>query len=372
MNILRFLRLHLFANHAAADGETGFANQIVRDDGKAPEWVEIPYGHHDHKNGMQIFDRESAEQIVANFKSLLGERTFGGLPWYVGHPDVAEFANAYKDRSARGWVKNMEATDAGLRLRVKWNAAGEAVIANEEFKYFSPVWGCSPVPGKARQFRPARMKSVGFTNEPNIGVMPLSNANEKTNNNMDLKKLAALLGLDPETATEESCTTALNALLEAGKTAKELPKEIENEKTARSIAETALANETTARTAAETRATGAETSLAAERRARIDLVLDAAIRDGRITAAQRPAWANELGAAFDAKLTELANVKPSVHTDAKTKNLGQRKEVKNAADEAVLLANERCAKNGGNWDAAWNSVRNERPDLFEKMKTATA
>jgi phage I-like protein len=389
MNLFtRFLAI--FANDRETEtADVGFANQLA--DTRPPEWVEIPFGNHDHKNGLQVFDRASAETIVANFKSLLGARTFGGLPWYVGHPDVAEFSNTYKDRGARGWVKEMQVGDAGLRLRVKWNAEGEAIIANETFKYFSPVWGCAAVPGKSRQFRPVRMKSVGFTNEPNIGVMPLSNANEKTTDqDMNPKELAALLGLDPETATPETINTAITSLKETGpalaneKAAKaELETQLANEKAAKDAAAASLAAATAATAAvntqlaakkAEAEKAGAElanerAAFAAERKARIELLLANAIRDGRITEAQREPWANELTTAFDAKSVELANAKPAIHTEARTKNLGQRKETSDAAGKVVELANERMTKNAdGNWDRAWKETLKEHADLALLLK----
>jgi len=389
MNLLRrfpFLfpvsALRFFANSADSTAELGFANQIALADGAAPEWVEVPFGNHDHKNGMQVFDRDAAERIVANF-NLSKSPFFGGLPWYVGHPDVPEFARTYRDKTAQGWVKEMKTTDTALRLRVKWNKRGEGIIANEEFKYFSPVWGCAPVPGKARQFRPVRMKSVGFTNEPNIGVMPLSNANEAnqpTNDLMTPKELAALLGLDPETATQESITAALTARNEtlaanekacADAAALLLANEraaataLAAERTAREAAEATLANEQTARTAADT-------AFANERKARIDLVLADAIRTGRITEAQRGPWANELATDFDAKSVELANVHPAIHTDARTKNLGSRKETSDAAAKVVELANERMTQNGEDWTTAYRLTLKANPALAAQMQNQPA
>lgn len=393
MNLLRRLLTPLiFANHAAVEsGEIGFTNQITLTDAKAPEWVEIPFGHHDHKNGMQLFDRESAEKIVANFNSLLGERTFGGLPWYIGHPDVAEFANTYKDKSARGWVKEMQVAESGLRLRVKWNAAGEQVIANEEFKYFSPTWGVVAVPGQSRTYRPVRMKSVGFTNEPNIGVLPLSNANETqtTNTNMEfLKKLAELLGLDPETATEEQCANCISEM--KGKmNANEKPPGFLVKLGADGATEILLVNEADAPhitalleakgaleasiVATKTALKEAETAFANERKERGELLIANAIREGRITAAQREAWANELAADFDTKSAELGALKPAIHTGGHTKNLGPRKEVSDAAAKVVELANERMTKNGDHdWDRAWKETLKEQPALAEQLKQKPA
>ena len=91
-----------------------------------------------------------------------------------------------------------------------------------------------------------------------------------------MKKLLALLSL-PETATEDEAVASLQALSDE-KTS--LTRKVE-ELTAEAGA---------AKTAKET----AETGLANEREARIGLLLDCGIRDGKVTPATKPVWQDRL------------------------------------------------------------------------------
>ena len=172
-----------------------------------PEWIEIPLGNHDHRVARQVFDREAGEEMLANFKSL-GPRS-KGIPIYLGHPDVD--AKRWPDKSAKGWIKEMKLSNDALRLRIKWNKAGHDLVANEEFAYFSPTWGCVPIKGRTGALRPIRLRSVGLVNEPNIGVMPLTNETQTEGPTMP-PWLLELLGLTSE-ATEEEVRAALAAKL---------------------------------------------------------------------------------------------------------------------------------------------------------------
>lgn len=184
-----------------------------------PEWIEIPLGNHDHRVAMQVFDKAGAEEMLTNFRSL-GARS-KGLPIYEGHPDVDP--KRWPDKSAKGWIKEMELTNSALRLRIKWNAAGHDLVANEKYAYFSPTWGCVAIQGRAGALRPIRLRSVGLVNEPNIGVMPLTNEQSKGTPTMP-PWLLELLGLPADT-TEEQLRDALATRLKA-------------------VADAALANET--------------------------------------------------------------------------------------------------------------------------------
>jgi len=178
-----------------------------------PDWIEIPFGNHDHRVGMQVFDQGSAEEIIANFKSL-GKRS-KGIPFYEGHPDVDPAR--WPDKSAKGWIKDMALSAAGLRLKVAWNSAGQDLVAGEKYAYFSPTWGCLPVAGRSNAYRPIRLRSVGLVNEPNIGVMPLTNEQPKGTPIMP-PWLLELLGL-PADATEEQLRDAIAAKLTAAQNA---------------------------------------------------------------------------------------------------------------------------------------------------------
>jgi hypothetical protein len=334
----------------------------------ADGWVRLSkYGNFPHAQGLQRFFKADAVNLVNEFNGLLRTpQRLLGLPWYIGHPDHPKFKDRYTDTKAYGRIKGLEAREDGLFANVKWSPAGEELIRSEAFHGHSMNWGCRLINGA---YVPVRLKSVGFTNEPNIEVDPITLANEE--DTLMKKQLIEKLGL-PADATDEQVLAAVDLANEA-----KLNENAETgkRKAEREAAETALANEQTARTAAETAAEmlraeklNAETALANERKARIGLVLDGAIRDGKITAADRDRVAGELEANFDARLTELANAKPVMKTEPRTKNLGMRKETSAAADRVVELCNERMAKTNEDWTTAWAVVKRENPALFVQMQ----
>lgn len=357
------LRPIFLANEAVAEVIEFFGNEWKADgDG----WVCLaPYGDFPHAAGLQRFRKEDAEALVNEFQSLLSlpQRVLG-LPWYIGHPDHPAFKERYTDTKAYGRIKELQAREDGLFANVKWSPAGEELIRSEAFHGHSVNWGAKKVGGV---YRPVRLKSVGFTNEPNVPVPPVTLANEISDSMKE--QLLQLLGL-PADATDDQIVAAVTLANEAKQSAEKATADKAAAEAAKQTAETALANEQTAKAAAERAKADAETALANERQARIGLLLDGAIRDGKITAADREKWAGELAANFDAKVTELANAKPVIKTEARTKNLGERKETSAAADKVVELVNERMTKTNEDWTVAWAAVKREHPALFEQMATA--
>jgi hypothetical protein len=310
-------------------------------------WVMLaPYGDFQHSQGIQRFTKEDAEGLCNEFNGLLGlPSRLLGLPWYIGHPDHPKFKDRYPDTKAYGRIKGLQAREEGLFANVKWSAAGEDLIRSEAFHGHSVNWGAVK---RAGVWRPVRIKSVGFTNEPNIPVTPVTLANEVEESMK--QQMLEKLGL-PADATDEQILAAVDLANEAKQRADQAATEKATAEAAKLEAETALAN---------------------ERKARIGLLLDGAIAAGKVTAADRSRWETDLEANFEAKAPELANAKPVMKTEATTKNLGQRKEVSAASDKVVELVNERMAATGEEWTPAWAAVKREHPALFDQMETAKA
>jgi phage I-like protein len=356
----------------ANEGQAEELHLLSNEFAVAPDgWVQlVPYGNFGHSDGMQRFTKDDAVNLVNEFNGLLGlPQRLLGLPWYIGHPDHPKFKDRYSDTKAYGRIKGLEARESGLFANVKWSPAGEALIKDEAFSGHSINWGAKKVGGV---YRPVRIKSVGFTNEPNIPVTPITLANEAEE--FMKTQLIAKLGL-PADSTDEQVLAAVDLANEAKQKADAAVADKAAAEAAKTQAETALANEVAAKTAAETAKAEAdaakaavETALANERSERVTLLLDGAIRDGKITAADRERWQGELTASFDTKVVELANAKPVIKTDSRTKNLGQRKEVSAASDKVVELCNERMAKNNEDWTTAWAAVKRENPALFVQMQ----
>jgi len=329
-------------------GETIALGNQLADVKTPPDWIEIPFGNHDHKEGLQVFDREAADAILSNFNAQKKGKRFAGLPVYVGHPDHPRFADSYKDKSAKAWIKEMAVTPDALRLRTAWNARGSDLVANEEYKYFSPTWGAVPIAGRSGAYKPVRLKSIGLTNEPNIGVMPLTN--EKETMKILPPWLVKLLGLADD-ATEEQVKEKLAEVMARLGEPEKAAAELANERSARAGAEAAFAN---------------------ERKARVELLVSNAIAQGRITLAEKEKTLTELcnaGEAFAGKSAELASKPPLLKTGAAhTANLGQRKESSDAATAVLTLVNARMDQNREDYDTAFARVRKDKPELFANMK----
>ncbi len=173
----------------------GVANDFVPRSGAA---VQIsPFGQFPHWKGLQFFAAEDAARLVAEFakQKALAPRNFVGLPWFLGHPDSSP--KEYPDKRAYGWINSLESRRDGLYGNVRWTKAGDELIQGEAFKFFSPVWDAvsATVAGK-RVLRPTRLISVGFTNTPNMPVLPLSNdgdGHSKRLGSGDLRKELASL-----------------------------------------------------------------------------------------------------------------------------------------------------------------------------------
>jgi hypothetical protein len=169
------------SSEAAGAGETAaLPNQFVL---LQEDWVQLsPYGEFPHARGLQRVDRAAAEGLAAQFRSFLGRagRLFGGVPFYVGHPDLPQ-ASELCDRKAYGWVEELQAREDGLYGRVKWSEAGLELLRNGHFKFLSPFWEAKEiaVEGGRKVYRPTVLISVGLTNQPNLPVRPLANESEQ-------------------------------------------------------------------------------------------------------------------------------------------------------------------------------------------------
>ena len=187
---------------APADGSTQVKVQLS------------PFGEftlHDggKRNGtVQHCSKAAFEALVANWKA-------------AGSPDVlvdVDHASARGGSTeAAAWCNSLEVDDNGLQGVFNLTPKGLELVKNRSYRFVSPGWTLSP------DGTPVSLCSVALTNRPNLPVKPVVNADEtggrdpddpnprKDNPEMDIKKLAAALGL-PETATEEEVLAAIKAM----------------------------------------------------------------------------------------------------------------------------------------------------------------
>lgn len=175
----------------------------------APEMIcVLPMGHVVSSKGEFDVDEESFQAM----KAQIAKR---GVDLVV---DYEHQTLKGVEAPAAGWVKELKVEDGCIKAMVEWTARGAEYLKNREYRYLSPVVSVRKADGKA-----TGLHSLALTNTPAIeGMAPLVNSEnfQGGNTNMDMKKLAGLLGLG-EDATEEQVMEAIKACIAENKALKE-------------------------------------------------------------------------------------------------------------------------------------------------------
>ena len=219
-------RRELYHNHLKKGKGVKMKNEIIYGEAVALNWeapadgsttvkVQLsPFGEFTLHDGgkrsgtVQHCSKAAFEALVANWKA-------------AGSPDVlvdVDHASARGGSTeAAAWCNALEVDDNGLQGVFNLTPKGLELVKNRSYRFVSPGWTLSP------DGTPVSLCSVALTNRPNLPVKPVVNADEtggrdpddpnsrKDNPEMDIKKLAAALGL-PETATEEEVLAAIKAM----------------------------------------------------------------------------------------------------------------------------------------------------------------
>lgn len=378
----------------------------------------IPYGEFRHKVGMQVFDRQAAEDMIAANQKPLAKlaRVFGAagaeIPIYVGHPDIPGTKD--NDKRAFGWAStsSMVAENEGLRIPVRWSDAGSALVSNGHFRFYSPVWWLAKT---RRGMVPTGLKSIGLTNDPNIPVPALANEAEtqdfKTQDPREEEsqtieheepmkpEILAALGLE-DGATPDEVLAAINALAEkaAAKPEPEAetpeetePEETEPEEDPELLKAEKLAADEKCQAAENELATANEKITAMEGALKLaaNHAVESAVCAGKLTPAEAPAKVEEILAANDLAeaLHELGKLPAKVKTASTTGDLGTAKArlviaandatAVAKAERAQLVANEYeginpALSHGARKRLAWQRAQAKHPALFSKSPAEQA
>jgi hypothetical protein len=320
----------------------------------------------EHTGAVQRFGRTEADKIVASFKGTfakLKRAVTGGtadMPIYEGHPDEPSFAaNGHDNLEVYGHVTDLEARADGLYGLVNWASGANALLSSGKL-FFSPRW-LMRADTAGQVWHPFRLLSFGLTPTPAIFG---NAANAEPTNNMtpeELKLLLAALGL-AETATPADAIAKAKALAETKTEAEPV-----------TAANALLATEKAAHEATKGKLTTAEASAANARKLFADAVVDRALGEGRVLAANKEQevtaliGATDLAVAANALLTK----KPVVKTEAKSAVLQRTSEALASAANAAgvfqgkvteIMTGQSCS-----YDEAWERAKTAHAEIYRKM-----
>ena len=208
---------------------------------------------------------------------------------------------------------------------MQWNPDGEHLLSNESFHGHSVNWAALPdgMESGVQVYRPIKVKSAGFTNEPNIPVRPASLANAEADK--------AEVSSDGETEQAKAVVPPGLKLLAGFKEGAQAANE--QMEAARGEFEKVIAN---------------------ERKGRAEAVAEGLVRAGKLITKDRGAAIEQLCNAGPGKFEEIAaqlgNGRVAIKTESKTRDL--------ANQQAAAAKDERERR------AAWQKLMDAREKQF--------
>lgn len=331
-------------------------------------YLVAPYGSFNHRVGVQRFDEQSADEIIDKYKSIWArlKRAAGfgtTIPVHLGHPDVGDdgrpgISSKHLDKSVYGKVADLAKSPEGLVAKIDWQPDFGLLPHGLRF---SPFWLMRPL--SKGVYRPIFLASLGLTQTPNIPATAAANSIEgetltenQTKENDMIKELLKLLGYSEEVAqkyidksegapSEDEIKAKLKAVLDGA------------EKT--EAAETAQAE-------AEKKLAEAKAAAANDRAAAAEIVVNAAIKAGKLTEADRAARMDSLKRAsnFVAAANEIEALPVVVETKPETDGLkqGDAKASAKAAFNGLVAKYE--AEGISHFDATMRAKR-EMPEQYK-------
>ena len=172
-----------------------------------PEKIQIlpPGGKVRSTHGDFLFDEKAAKELMAAF-----DRRKNDLVVDYEHQTLTG-----AEAPAAGWIKALAWDPVqGLWADVEWTPRGAEYVKNKEYRYLSPV-----IRIRKSDNRAVELHSAALTNDPAIdGMVPIANKagiKNKEEKEMDLLKLAAVLGIAAESATEDAVLEKCRNLMQS-------------------------------------------------------------------------------------------------------------------------------------------------------------
>ena len=347
----------------------------------ADGWAQIaPFGDYagvamipDGKGGftkeraIQRLDKIAVTQMANEYQR--SSRGLSGFfkkrPLYEGHPDIPVGGSQYPNKHPVGLFHNLACRDGGLYGEPILTDDGEKLIASKTYRALSGRWAAEFVGQEdgVNIYRPVKFLSAGLTNQPNLPVQLLNEAELTPPPPVrhSFSDGGSTINQEPSSMTKIIAWLSRHGITLA------------NDATEEQV-ETALAQ-------LDPRLHSNDThrQFANERNARIESEISRALRDGRITEADRATWQQRLAneAQFTNELGALEALKPVIKTHSLTLGRGDRKiELANAGDRRTLvaevlaeIANELNLdlKKSEHYDRAWTEAQKRHPALFDAM-----
>lgn len=241
---------------------------------------------------IQRITAANAQPMAERFHSVVGtvKRWFQGAPVFYRHPD--EPGSTAGEARALGLVTSIQAREEGFFGVPVFNADGATAVNSQEKLFFSPRFRFRPsgVEGGRLVMEPTDFLSVGLTPEPNLAADAVNEA------------AASAANISPHTMNKTLLITALAGIginLAADASDEAIATDIRNLGARLNTGVTA-ANERDSLKAENDRLKAEletlKTTGANEAKATRDAAINAAIKDGRITEADRATWDNILTA----------------------------------------------------------------------------
>jgi phage I-like protein len=305
------------------EGVIASAIEIGVADGQVARRVMLlPYGTFSGRDGRGPYVLEGkaqAEEVIAATRAFNKTQDF--LFNYDHQTEYSAVQGVGGKALAAGWIKldALEAGDDGIYGEVDWTPMAEAALQAREYRYHSPHFRVSP-----QTRRVTRLVNAGLTNSPNLDLPALASQQAEvphgeTMTMIALASLAAALSL-PATAVEADVLTAIGGLkdkadagekvLASARTTLGLAADADSESVLASITQVKATGEPDPTKFVPIAALKeVRDELAGIREEKVLAMVDQAVKDGKLTPAQKD-WATKLGKQDVAELQSFLGTAP--------------------------------------------------------------
>lgn len=258
-----------------------FINAVEISREENAEWFKIvPVGYFpNHHDGAHQIEFKHIQEMAANFSA-------SKIDLLIDY----EHRSLWGDSRAAGWGKEIEAREDGLYVKApEFTKSASEMIANKEYRYFSPVYKLTSKDKLGREIG-AQIISVGLTNVPYFDNEIDAIKNSKGGDMKLSKEALAKLGL-AEDATEDQINAALEKLeVKPAEKPADAPAEKPAEKQPEGEAVNAKVLDTLEKI--NTRLAKLENAKTASDTNAADVLVNSAIAEGRITPAEKEFYLN--------------------------------------------------------------------------------